>query len=65
MSLIIVLQNVSDLAPVSDYRYRVLVGDGGPRSRVLETGTVTNHIRAEGWDALLRQLLLQRKPKKG
>jgi hypothetical protein len=58
MALIIVLQNVSNLAPVSDYKYQVLVGDGTvERSKVLTAGTLRRHERADGWVALVRQFL--------
>ena len=58
MSLIIVIQNISALAPISDYRYHVLVGDGSPeRSTTLEAGTIKGHARADGWRKLVRMLL--------
>lgn len=57
MALIVVLRNISELAPVSDYRYEVLVGDGSPRSNVIARGTVCGHKREDGWKALVQQLL--------
>lgn len=57
MALIVVLQNISELAAISDYRYEVLVGDGSPRSKVIARGTVCGHKRADGWKALVQQLL--------
>ena len=57
MSLIIVLRNISALAPISDYEYRVMAGDGGPLSKVLKRGTVKKHIREQGWEALVRLML--------
>lgn len=58
MALIVVLKNISALAPVSNYSYRVLVGDGTvERSKTLATGVLRHHERADGWVALLRQLL--------
>lgn len=57
MSLIVVLQNTSELADISTYRYQVRIND-----YVLEEGHVVNHPRSEGWAALLARLLLQRKP---
>lgn len=61
MSLIITLRNISSLAEVSDYEYKVLVGDGSPeRSKVLETGTVRDHQRSEGWEALVKKFLFER-----
>lgn len=58
MALIVVLQNVSELAPVSDYKVQVLVGDGTvERSRTLYAGEVTGHPREDGWQALLRALV--------
>ena len=62
MSLIIVLQNISKLAPISNYRYEVLVGDGTVSgSSVLERGMIEGHTRADGWRALLQKLLEQHK----
>jgi len=58
MALIIVLRNVSSLAPVSDYEYKVMVGDGTPeKSQTLAIGTLSGHRRADGWMALVRQML--------
>ena len=59
MSLILVIQNVSALAPVSDYKYEVLVGNGSPRSRVLAKGEIKGHTRDDGWQALVQRLLDQ------
>ena len=62
MSLIIVLQNISKLAPTSDYKYEVLIGDGTSLgSRTLEYGTISGHTRSDGWWALLQKLIEQRK----
>lgn len=61
MALIIALVNKSNLAPVSDYIYEVLIGDGTPeRSRVIERGRVSGHTRADGWEVLVRKLLDER-----
>lgn len=58
MALIVVLTNISGLAPVSDYNYQVLVGDGSEaRSTVIAHGTVYGHERADGWEALVEALL--------
>lgn len=58
MALIVVLRNVTQLAPVSDYDYEVLLGDGTPGgSKVLASGTVTGHKRTRGWQALVQRLL--------
>lgn len=58
MALILVIQNISNLADVSDYNYEVLVGDGTPaRSKTLATGRVGGHLRADGWQALARRVL--------
>ena len=59
MSLIVVLQNRSGLAPVSDYTYRVLVGDGSPRSRTIAAGTIVQHRRTDGWKALVQRVLAE------
>lgn len=58
MALIVVLTNKSNLAPVSDYTYEVLVGDGtASRSTVIARGTVLGHRRQEGWQKLVQALL--------
>lgn len=58
MALIIVLQNVSALSDISDYKYQVLVGDGTPdRSHTITAGTLSGHRRSDGWRALVKQLL--------
>lgn len=57
MALIVVLRNLSSLAPVSDYAYEVLVGDGGPTSRTITEGVVKGHRRDDGWRALVQRLL--------
>ena len=57
MALIVVFTNISNLAPVSDYRYEVMVGDGTPeRSKTLAQGTIKGHERIDGWQALVREL---------
>ena len=57
MSLIIVIRNMSHLAPESDYNYEVMVGDGGPLSNVLKQGTIKKHLRSDGWEALVKRVL--------
>lgn len=58
MALIVVIQNVSSLAPVSDYDYRVLVGDGTPeRSHTIASGKILAHTRDDGWKALVQRVL--------
>lgn len=57
MALILALVNKSKLAPVSDYRYQVLVGDGGPDSKVIATGVIKAHTRSDGWKALIQRVL--------
>lgn len=58
MALIVVLKNLSSLAPISDYHVQVLVGDGTPlRSTVLYEGEVKGHERATGWQMLLQQFV--------
>lgn len=58
MALIIVFQNVSQLAPISDYKVQVLVGDGSPeRSKTLYAGVVKGHTRDDGYLALVRLFL--------
>lgn len=65
MALIIVIQNVTELAEVSDYKYEVLVtarniATGQISERPIAAGEVKRHPRVEGWEALLRRLLEQR-----
>lgn len=58
MSLIIVLTNKSNLAPISDYEYRVMVGDGSiEKSKILAAGKVRDHARSEGFKRLLQLLM--------
>lgn len=62
MALIVVLVNISDLAPVSDYRYEVMIGDGTPsRSKTIANGIVKGHKRDDGWEPLVQKLLDERK----
>lgn len=54
MALILIFKNISNLDPVSDYNYEVLVGDGTPEH--------SNHIaagtrRSDGWKALVRRIV--------
>ena len=48
--LILTFRNVSDLAPVSDYEWTVLVNH-----TVLAHGRLEGHERAKGWEALVKQ----------
>jgi hypothetical protein len=58
MSLIVSIRNTSDLAPISDYEYKVLVGDGTPeRSHLIATGKIKAHVRTAGWKALVKRVL--------
>ena len=57
MALIIVIQNISQLAPTSDYRYEVLVGDGTIRSNNIAHGEIKAHKRDDGWRALVQRVL--------
>lgn len=58
MALIVAFVNTSDLAPISDYRYEVLVGDGTyERSQILARGDIKQHCRADGWRALVQRVL--------
>ncbi len=60
MSLVIVLTNKSNLAPISDYNYQVLIGDGTPDGSVtLAHGEVKAHTRLDGWQVLVQRLLDQ------
>jgi hypothetical protein len=63
MSLIIVLTNKSNLAPISDYDYRVLVGDGTKeRSTLITEGKVEGHRRDDGWKKLVYMMLEKEDP---
>jgi hypothetical protein len=58
MALILIFTNKSDLAPISNYNYEVLVGDGTPeRSKIIVSGAIMGHPRADGWQALVERLL--------
>lgn len=58
MALIVVLTNKSGLAPVSDYNYEVLLGDGTiSGSKVLARGGVVGHRRDDGWKKLVQRVL--------
>jgi len=58
VSLIVIVTNISSLAPVSDYNYEVLVGDGTPeRSLVIARGQVKGHKRSDGWKQLVKRVL--------
>ena len=63
MSLILVITNTTQLAAVSDYNYRVLVGDGTvERSTTIAAGKITGHPRKEGWKVLVQRLLTESPP---
>lgn len=55
--LIIKVQNITDLALVSDYRYEVLVN-----LEVIASGEVQGHVRADGWAELVRKVTNQHLP---
>lgn len=58
MSLIVVITNVSKLAPTSDYNYEVLVGDGTDAgSASIAHGKITGHQRSDGWKKLVQRVL--------
>ena len=50
MALIVVFENKSNLADVSDYRVRVFVND-----HLLSDTPLKGHKRADGWEALVKQ----------
>ena len=63
MALILVIQNKSDLASLSDYDYQVLVGDGTVgRSLPLAQGRIEKHDRSQNWQALVKKVLDQETP---
>lgn len=58
MALMVIIQNMSQLAETSDYKYEVLVGDGTPaRSISLAEGAILAHNRADGWKALVKRVI--------
>lgn len=58
MSLVISFRNKSNLAPISDYDYKVMVGDGSRLgSHIIEEGEVKGHRRSDGWKALVRRIV--------
>lgn len=58
MALIVVLTNVSNLAPISDYHYEVSIGDGmAAGSKTIAYGTIEGHVREDGWQHLVQTLL--------
>ena len=58
MSLIVTIRNISELASISDYEYKVLVGDGTPeRSNLIASGKIKAHVRTAGWKALVQRVL--------
>ena len=50
--LILHIRNTTELAPVSDYEYEVLVN-----TRVIASGAVEGHTRADGWAELVRKVI--------
>lgn len=60
MSLIVVATNKSALAPVSDYNYEVLIGDGTRAgSYTITCGEIKSHTRSDGWKKLIQRILDQ------
>lgn len=58
MALIVVLQNMSHLADLSDYNYQVLIGDGTPDgSHTIAHGQLLKHRRADGWKPLVQRVI--------
>lgn len=58
--LVIELMNISKLAPVSDYKYKVWVTTVGGHEKVISEGTIKGHTREDGWAALVQRLLNER-----
>jgi hypothetical protein len=52
VSLIVAVHNLSNLAPVSDYRVEVYIS----RTKIAE-GIVRGHTRDDGWRELLRKII--------
>ena len=65
MSLILVFRNEQEeagpLRESATYHVRVLIGDGGPRSKVLVEQHI-NHQRSDGWLALVQKFLTSQQP---
>ena len=57
MALIVVVQNLSQLVHLSDYRYEILVGHGTKRSNVNAKGEIKAHTRDDGWKKLVQRVL--------
>ncbi len=58
MALILILQNISNLASISDYDFKVLVGEGTREwSDTIVSGVIHNHTRDDGWRALVQKLI--------
>jgi hypothetical protein len=59
VALILVFVNKSKTLPsVCDYDVQVLVGDGTPeRSTTLLHRTVKDHLRSDGWEALVTKFM--------
>lgn len=58
MALIVVFTNQSQLAPISDYNVRVLVGDGTPEgSKTLFVGKLEGYHRDKGWALLIKEFI--------
>ena len=58
MALIVVFVNKSNLAEISDYDVKVLIGDGSAeRSHVIYQGEITGHKRSDGWLELVARLV--------
>ena len=62
MSLVVVVRNISQLSPISDYEFEVLVGDGTrTNSHLIASGQVKGHERAKGWQELVKRVLEEAK----
>lgn len=65
MALILTFVNKSHLADISDYEVEVLIGDGTrSRSQTIAKGEVKGHRRADGWEALVLDFVMQARKKK-
>ena len=62
MALIIAFVNKTNLSPISNYDYQIMIGDGSvERTTIIESGKVLNHTRDDGWVKLVELMLEQRK----
>lgn len=55
--LVVTFLNISDMAPISDYKYSVWVTTTEGTKKTLAAGIIRHHVRDEGWEKLVQKLL--------